>query len=577
MKKCKLKSSIISRIIASYLFVFILMTIFAGIFIYKYSSHVIGSEIDIQVINSLKGIAANIDGDEFERAVQAGNAKNEAYINIQKYLNKAYKSGNFEYLYTLMKKDDSYYYAVDSLFETDEDFSEYNLELEHLGGTNPFEKENKALNEGASVLKIEYYEDWGNIKTAYVSIANSKGEAVGLLACDILANHYMNSINKLNRSIILLLIVMIFIVFVILTVYLYKQFKPLKNIYKAIEDTSRGNYSNKLEIKNENEVGQISKLINNMNENLEFIKIDIDTSSKSINIASEKLNEKTLKFTENAKLLIEEAKSIKDLANEDFKNNKFITEETVIISKDIDKVIDNIQEVYEKANNSLEHAKKGGKIIQESQNSSEELNENIKSSKDKMEVLGENIKEIEKFLEVITEISNQTNLLSLNASIEAARAGESGKGFAVVASEVKKLSEESEKAVIDISEILKKVSISSKDMIEAMGLTVNTIEKNNKLSQKTESNFKEIVSGSKEIKIESENVLKRITEFAQKLKNIEENIDKEKDISMNLLDGCENISQITRKQFETFEQLSEMSEKLNEMSLVLEETMQKLN
>ncbi|MBE5935905.1 MAG: hypothetical protein E7262_08975 [Lachnospiraceae bacterium] len=88
--------------------------------------------------------------------------------------------------------------------------------------------------------------------------------------------------------------------------------------------------------------------------------------------------------------------------------------------------------------------------------------------KDKIEKLGELSKQISNIVSVITNISEQTQLLSLNASIEAARAGEYGKGFAVVAEEINKLSNQTNEALDNIDKIITEVVSNTDQAIIAM-------------------------------------------------------------------------------------------------------------
>lgn len=107
--------------------------------------------------------------------------------------------------------------------------------------------------------------------------------------------------------------------------------------------------------------------------------------------------------------------------------------------------------------------------------------------------------QIVEIVELITSITNQTNLLALNAAIEAARAGEAGKGFAVVAEEVRKLAEESGRAALNISDLVKgiqqEMSVTVKEIDYAKQVTI----KQNESVAETQEMFERIEEGARQI------------------------------------------------------------------------------
>ncbi len=139
----------------------------------------------------------------------------------------------------------------------------------------------------------------------------------------------------------------------------------------------------------------------------------------------------------------------------------------------------------------------------------EQMNKSVEASQECIKQMQQVSEVIAKFAGVIEKISNQTNMLSLNASIEAARAGEQGRGFAVVAGKVQDLANQSKESSTEITTKIREVQ----DYVDSMVTTMNDI-----YASAEEQN--QMISGVNE-------VLGKILEAAQVANDVSRNIEEE--------------------------------------------------
>ncbi len=347
------------------------------------------------------------------------------------YIEVSQEIDNF---FDLMKQQsgDDYLVAIEQSYITDKSLLEANKassgNLKNqiiINSTNPNFDFSSLISQNTPTDKVILNNHFKSGDKVYVigalPLKELSGRLVGALYFkrDI-TEYYNENVSSIQRSVIVfLLIALIFSFLAVLTIR-NSITKPIYESIEAINRLSLKQINFKLPVSRSDEIGKLNASINEVVENFRTILVNI--------------NQVSLTMLDTANLLTELSSKLAEGANE----QAVTTEE---ISSSMEQMLKTLQ------SNSYK-AEQTGKTTSESANT-------MNSSKEVFSQIIESVLSINKKISSISEISQRTHLLSINASIEASRAGEFGKGFRVVAEEVRRLAGQSEEASRDIKALAK--------------------------------------------------------------------------------------------------------------------------
>ncbi|MBK9796521.1 MAG: MCP four helix bundle domain-containing protein [Holophagaceae bacterium] len=211
--------------------------------------------------------------------------------------------------------------------------------------------------------------------------------------------------------------------------------RPLARFGEVLEAVSNGDLSIQSDIKNKDELGQMSDILNTTISNLRESMLQVQESAMAISTAS---GEISMGNTDLSRRTEEQAASLEETASS-----------MEQITSNVNQTADNARSANTESAKARQVAQEGGTAVTQVIAAMEAINQ---SSAKINEIIG-----------VVDEIAFQTNLLALNAAVEAARAGEQGRGFAVVAAEVRNLAKRSADAAKEIKGLIRESVAKSTD------------------------------------------------------------------------------------------------------------------
>jgi twitching motility protein PilJ len=375
---------------------------------------------------------------------------------------------------------------------------------------------------------------------------------------------------------------------------------PVRELAKFSQEIAGGNYEQRFEVTREDDFGVIAKNLNLAAENAaravssqqaqdnlqrsvtEFLTIvsqvakgDLTLRGKVTNDSLGNIVDAINYMLDNFAKVLERVRkaasdvsssagqillSTEEMANgatqqdQEITNTSSAVEELTVSMK---QVSNNAEASAEAARRALDAAEQGNRSVRDTLEGMQRIRASVQASAKKIKSLGDRSLEISEIVNVINDITEQTNLLALNAAIEAARAGEAGRGFAVVADEVRKLAEHSRTATKDIAALIKAIQAETNEAVVVMEDGTREVEVGAKLADqagKALDAISTVVRQSAELVQEISLASKQQVRGTEGVAN-----------AMQIISGItRQTSQGSRQSARTVEQMVKLSEQLNE-------------
>ncbi|KJU85731.1 methyl-accepting chemotaxis sensory transducer [Candidatus Magnetobacterium bavaricum] len=376
-----------------------------------------------------------------------------------------------------------------------------------------------------------------------------EGEVLGAVSITVSMAKTMGSLKKIEYIFIALGVLGLISMVFIFTFTFKLTHQPLVDLARDLELIASGDLKIRFSYDARDEVGRLSQGLNHMVTSLKDIITEVKDAADAMSDASTNLKSSS-------------GKMANDVVNQAERTTQVATsiEE---MSQTVSEIARSISDIATSASNTVEIARKGSKVVEQTVNEVKKIDETVRESASLVESLGNRSNQIGDIVKVIKDIADQTNLLALNAAIEAARAGEQGRGFAVVADEVRKLAEKTSKATTEISTMITTMQGETGMVITSMHGNLQRV--NDGVSYSTQA--------GKSL----EDILSSVTKLQELLANIASASDEMNAVADNVTKDIETIAMSSRDTTVCTDVVSQASSHLVTLSKRLREIVSKFS
>ncbi len=388
---------------------------------------------------------------------------------------------------------------------------------------------------------------------------------IGFTTCALVPMRVVTSQATEIRNMTIGLVILACVIVVIVGIFITAGIENnMRRISRKFGDVAKGDLTVTVSAKGHDEFQDLAGSATNMITNTKKLVNQVSNATGELEVSAQNVGQASELIHEYSQDITRAIGEINEGMEEQSRHAQECVEKTDILSNEIQEVSHVVERVEKLVGETEGMINKGMEIVQVLGDRAGETTQMTVKVSESIESLRKESEIINSFVATITEITEQTNLLSLNASIEAARAGEAGRGFAVVAEEIRKLADDSAKAAGEIRNNVANITAQTQNSVESASQAKAMVELQTKAVEEVIAVFCEmqermgqLIEGLKDIVVSTEKADGERSAAVAAVKNIS-------DIIEETAGSAETVNDVANKLLNHVEKLSTTASVLDE-------------